>query len=434
MNDSWTRNLVQRFVSIKLKLIKRKGYLLSESMAKDSSASFHKRYLIYYGILFILSLLILSPQIPFLSDKSLLQIILNLLLIQCFIVIPLFIFCRKLKAYYFLIAFYCCITPILFLPFLIVHENINPEIMNSVFNSTFREAYELLGYKLILLLVCCCGFFYFTWRLTKRLPAVISFRKAVLISVVSAIIFFSSLFMSANKPQNITVLFKTELPQFYPFGIFINNYSIWKTHRLERNYLTNTASFAFNARKTNSRQGRMVQVLVIGESSRYDHWAINGYNRNTSPYLNQEQNIFSFSDVATGAPITFKSVPFLITRAWVYNFNNHLKEKSVIAAFKEAGFYTAWISNQDGGVKTNFAKFHTADADTTLYANNTVTSEQKFLTKGLYDESVLQPLHSLLQNEKKDVFVVIHLMGIIGIINSDILPNLIFLNQQMPTV
>ncbi len=214
-----------------------------------------------------------------------------------------------------------------------------------------------------------------------------------------------------NTSQSAVSIFKSEIPQYYPFDIFINAFAEWKTYKLERDYLTNTASFTFSAHKTNIYQNRTIQVLVIGESSRYDHWAIDGYNRNTSPYLNQEQNIFSFSDVATGAPVTYKSVPFLITKVGVDNFNNHLKEKSVMSAFREAGFYTAWISNQDGGVKTNFAEFHTADADTTIYTNNKVTSEQKFLTKGLYDESVLQPLHSLLQNKTSDLFVILHLMG-----------------------
>ncbi len=127
-------------------------------MTKSLTATFIKKHLIYYSILFIVSLLILSPQMPFLIGKSLLKNFLNVLLIQSFIVMPFLLFCRNLRIFYFLLALYCSIIPVLFLPFLIVHESINPEIMVSVFTSTFREVYELLGVKLILLFVCCCAF------------------------------------------------------------------------------------------------------------------------------------------------------------------------------------------------------------------------------------------------------------------------------------
>ena len=381
-------------------------------MAKTNPAFSFKKYATYYSILFILSVVILAPQIPFLYTEGILKISINLLLIQSFLLIPCILFFRKLKVYYILLSLYCSIIPVLFLPFLIVHESINPELMVSVFSSTFREVYELLGLRLLLLVLCCAVFFYAIRRLTNPFPATISFKKAIALSGISAITFFSILILFANNSStNIVKIFKSELPQFYPFDVFINSHAVWKTYTLENNYTVNTASFSFGAHKNAVFKKRTVQVLVIGESSRYDHWYINGYSRNTSPYLTEEQHLFSFSNVAAGATLTYKSVPFLITKVGIDDFNSHLKEKSVMAAFKEAGFYTAWISNQDGSLKSNLAEFHTADADTTIYTNNTVSGEQKFLTQGLYDESVLSPLHSFLHNKKEDLFIVVHLMG-----------------------
>jgi glucan phosphoethanolaminetransferase (alkaline phosphatase superfamily) len=34
-----------------------------------------------------------------------------------------------------------------------------------------------------------------------------------------------------------------------------------------------------------------VVVMVLGESSRYDRWSLNGYARDTNPLLSQEPNL-----------------------------------------------------------------------------------------------------------------------------------------------
>ena len=43
--------------------------------------------------------------------------------------------------------------------------------------------------------------------------------------------------------------------------------------------------------------GREIHVLVIGESSRYDRWRLNGYERDTNPLLSQESNLVMLPDV-----------------------------------------------------------------------------------------------------------------------------------------
>ncbi|WP_346428566.1 sulfatase-like hydrolase/transferase [Janthinobacterium agaricidamnosum] len=54
--------------------------------------------------------------------------------------------------------------------------------------------------------------------------------------------------------------------------------------------------------------------MVIGESSRYDRWSLNGYERDTNPLLKQEANLVPLADVITAVSATRLSVPVIISR------------------------------------------------------------------------------------------------------------------------
>ena len=73
-----------------------------------------------------------------------------------------------------------------------------------------------------------------------------------------------------------------------------------------------------------------------------------------------------------------------------------------MAAFKKAGFYTAWISNQNGNYENITSEFHTADCDTTIFTHVSGGGDKIFVTSGLYDESVIQPFKNLIRNTSSD--------------------------------
>ena len=88
-------------------------------------------------------------------------------------------------------------------------------------------------------------------------------------------------------------------------------------------------------------------VLLIGETSRYDHWQINGYERATSPNLiNRKAEIISFDSCFSIANLTTVSVPYMLSRATPDNPRLYYQETSVVDAFHEAGYRTAWIADQ----------------------------------------------------------------------------------------
>ena len=91
----------------------------------------------------------------------------------------------------------------------------------------------------------------------------------------------------------------------------------------------------------------MIVVFVIGESLRADHLSLNGYNRLTNPRLTARKNIFSFPHILSEYTNTNRSLPHILTRADSAHTERAFKETSFVPLFKQCGFTTAWITNQD---------------------------------------------------------------------------------------
>ncbi len=86
--------------------------------------------------------------------------------------------------------------------------------------------------------------------------------------------------------------------------------------------------------------------MVIGETSRSANWSIYGYNRETNPELTKIKGLTAFCHVLTESNTTHKSVPMLMSSVTAHDFNSIYRQKGIITAFKEAGYRTAFFSNQ----------------------------------------------------------------------------------------
>lgn len=165
--------------------------------------------------------------------------------------------------------------------------------------------------------------------------------------------------------------------------------------------------FRFHAKRNVSVAERQIYVLVIGESSRRNHWQLFGYDRPTNPELSNESNLLLIPHMLTSWPETITAVPLILTRKPMTSMAPAWKEASILRAMQEAGFETWWISNQfpigqfDSPVST-----YSFEAAHTLYVNHgTIESA------GNYDEDLLAPLHAAIDSDHKDQFVVLHMMG-----------------------
>ena len=123
----------------------------------------------------------------------------------------------------------------------------------------------------------------------------------------------------------------------WPFGLAARGVDFYK----ERVYLAElnrrSAAFRFHARPADDAAAAQVVVMVIGESSRYDRWSLNGYARDTNPLLARQANLVPLADVITSVSATRLSVPVIISRKpATQSLKDGFSEKSFLTAFKEA--------------------------------------------------------------------------------------------------
>lgn len=93
-----------------------------------------------------------------------------------------------------------------------------------------------------------------------------------------------------------------------------------------------------------------VHILVIGESSRRDSWSVYGYSRPTTPYLQSiKSQVVFFTDAVADANATVYSVPMMLTGISPEAFTFWASHGNLLDLAKEAGYFSAWLVNQDAG-------------------------------------------------------------------------------------
>ena len=194
----------------------------------------------------------------------------------------------------------------------------------------------------------------------------------------------------------------------WPFGLAARGVDFYK----ERVYLADlnrrSAAFRFHAHLAEPNTEPQVIVMVIGESSRYDRWSLNGYDRDTNPLLSKEDNLVVLRDVITSVSATRLSVPVIISRKpATQSLKDGFSEKSFLTAFKEAGYKTFWLSNQ-----ISFGKFDTPvsvfakEADVVDFLNL-----GGFTDNSNYDEVLFGPLKHAVADPAPKKLIVLHTLG-----------------------
>ncbi len=127
-----------------------------------------------------------------------------------------------------------------------------------------------------------------------------------------------------------------------PLGVLPQGAIAWLVHRESTRMPAPTPLGASRA----EGDPRRVVVLVLGESSRPDHWSLYGYSRRTTPRLEAREDLVVFRDVTTQAALTALSVPLMLGRNDAATFAQRSAEGSIVTAFREAGYRTEWLSSQ----------------------------------------------------------------------------------------
>jgi len=166
------------------------------------------------------------------------------------------------------------------------------------------------------------------------------------------------------------------------------------------------AVFSDAVHGSNSKAKKTVLVMVVGETARASEFHLNGYQRNTTPLLEQSPaNLINFNHAYSCATATAESLPCMFSLLDHDHFSKDVARHSenLLDALAHAGVDVLWKEN-DGSCKGVCQRVETQiisiDADALL-----CNDEECF------DEILLSGLDKRLDAINKDSVIVLHQKG-----------------------
>ena len=321
--------------------------------------SFSRKNIIHITLLFIL---LLIPNLCALVmaidlEGSLIMKIGYLGMVMVGLLLPALIL--KIRTYFIFEGF----LSFLFMPIDIASLYLNKQsasklFLNSILNTDVLEAFELLHtmWPICLAVFLVWGIYIYRCITIPNLPlfnsklrywgvlAIITTTMAIYGGQTLLIRKINPTFTFQEVMSQSTEKFGLKFLKIYPYNLYINTHLLWQDNKAWNEAQEDLSTFSFGINKRDSIDNTLY-LLYIGEATRYDHLSINGYERNTTPHLLKENNIISFTSIYTQANLTNYSIPYMLTRASVSNSDILHKEKSLLEAFQEAGYHSAYISN-----------------------------------------------------------------------------------------
>ena len=264
--------------------------------------------------------------------------------------------------------------------------SINVAIVESVFNTNSEEISSLVSAKLYIYIVSIflisLGFAIYRFRKIKI--------KKIKIHIIFVLI---GVFISIS----INTLHKKSITHRVPFSV----YDALKDYIKKQN-LINADRNEIN-QNSFSNVDSLTVVFVIGESARYDHLSLNGYERETCPNLSKK-NVISFDKIYSPWTYTNASLLYILTRANSQDSLPMYKEKSLVSIFKKCKFKTYWLGNQTVGDIAPFVE----NCDTVVLNRK---YQNSFNYNKLLDEELLPHLECFIDEKQPLKLIIIHLIG-----------------------
>ncbi|MEJ7688900.1 MAG: sulfatase-like hydrolase/transferase [Variovorax sp.] len=154
-------------------------------------------------------------------------------------------------------------------------------------------------------------------------------------------------------------------------------------------------------------------VLVVGETARADHFALNGYARDTTPEL-AARGVLSWRDVHSCGTNTLASVPCMFSPLGKTGFEARKDDhRNLMDVLQAAGLAVFWLDNQPGGCKgvcdrvPHASAFDKLDAGVKSALCDVDECLDDVMLKGLDERLAALPA----ERRSKGVVLVMHQMG-----------------------
>ena len=292
---------------------------------------------------------------------------------------------------------------------------LDPDMISNVLQTDLREARDLLSPRLLLQVLLITGLpavWLIPLRIERQRLRRAAARNALLLAgsfALAAGVAFATFHELAPGLRNsrtlqylpnplspvMTVVKQVSRPWRKPHGALVSI----------------TAGAALGPTYAKNVKPPML-VIVVGETARADHFALNGYRRDTTPQL-AERGAISFGEVRSCGTSTLASVPCMFSSLGKQAYeNNRAQHENLLDVLQAAGLAVLWIDNQSGckGVCARVPMVDTADRVKTA-------AGQRYCEGGeCRDEMLLDGIDAqvaALPAERRDrgVVLVMHQMG-----------------------
>jgi glucan phosphoethanolaminetransferase (alkaline phosphatase superfamily) len=339
------------------------------------------------------------------------------------------------RAVHYSLVFFLLLLPFDLFFFYIYREPPGTPVFLSIGDTTSIEAADFMRGRGIIL-VCAFMFSFGTWMLAERAAARgvgIDWRcynratrlaaQSALGALFAAILLFTSApdverFLRYTGQDRLAAATKmadeklftplTNLRPIFPIGRLLSLGEYYRESAFLRMEDHNRELFRYQARQVGAPAARQVYILVIGETARADRFGPNGYTRGLPSFLAEHSNVIPLTDIVSPYTYTNLSLPAMLTPA-VNTAGSHDRARSLVSAFREAGFKTYWISNQQPiGMRESEISHFSREADESVFMNLSIRTMHK---DGLYDEYLTAPLVKFLGRREPKQFFVLHMLG-----------------------
>ncbi len=302
--------------------------------------------------------------------------------------------------------------------FTIFRQEFSQSVFFVMAESNYNESHEFISQYLSIKLVVVLLIYSFVggvlWFKVK--PVYVKNMTKWLVSIVIMVYALTPLFISIaikrTSFERATKHLLSRMETTVPWQL-LSSYAAYRSQlsNMENilNHLQSLPKFE-NLKDVNTNTPRTL-VLVIGESTTRSRMGIYGYERDTTPLIEQFEkdnpDFVVFNDVVSSRPYTIEILQQALTLADEQHPDLYLSKPSLIDLMKQAGYKTFWITNQQTMTKRNtMLTMFSKQADEQFYMNNDRNQSSR-----QYDSSVFEPFKNVLNDPTEKKFIVIHLLG-----------------------
>jgi len=148
-------------------------------------------------------------------------------------------------------------------------------------------------------------------------------------------------------------------------------------------------------------------LIVLGESVNRRYMGIYGYPFNNTPFMSALKPLVF--EAISPANLTRLSIPMMLTKAKVADFDRLFIEPSIVSELEDCGYRTYWISNQSGLGRNNRSSSSIgSEAEYSVFYDS---PSRESSGRSQDDEWLVAEVRRALRGESHQKAIFVHLMG-----------------------